>query len=165
MRGAEEGQARSFIASPRLEPDKSVLYDIDAADSVGSGEGVCEEEELGGVCGRLAGSGGLEFHRETLFEGYGDIFRGGAGLVYGVEGELPHVLWRGDVRVLEDARLVAAVGEVLVHGPGLGFRGGDGDVHLFGVVEEVVAADEAFVEFGHPPGGDDLDLGLESVEC
>lgn len=54
--------------------------------------------------------------------------------------------------------------EVLVHGPGFGLGGCDGDVHLVGVVEEVVSADEAGVEFGHALGRDDLDFGLEGVE-
>jgi len=56
------------------------------------------------------------------------------------------------------------VGEVLVHGPGLGFGAGDGDVHLGGVVEQVVAAGEAVVEFGDAPGRDDFDGRLQRVE-
>jgi hypothetical protein len=56
------------------------------------------------------------------------------------------------------------MGEVFVHGPGFRFGGGYGDFHLGGVVEEVVAAFEGFVEFGNTPGRDDLDGGLEGVE-
>ena len=33
-----------------------------------------------------------------------------------------------------------------------------------GVVEEVVAACEARIEFGDAPGGDDADAGLQGVE-
>jgi hypothetical protein len=53
---------------------------------------------------------------------------------------------------------------VLVHAPRLALGAGDGDALLGGVVEEVVAALEAVVEDGVPPGSDDLDGGLESVE-
>jgi hypothetical protein len=53
---------------------------------------------------------------------------------------------------------------VLVHAPRLALGAGDGDALLSGVVEEVVAALEAVVEDRVPPGSDDLDAGLESVE-
>jgi hypothetical protein len=56
------------------------------------------------------------------------------------------------------------VGQVLIHGPGLGLGGGDGDALLGSVGEEIVTADEALVEDGVTPGGNDLDVGLEGVE-
>jgi hypothetical protein len=54
---------------------------------------------------------------------------------------------------------------VLVHAPGLALGAGDGDALLSSVVEEIVAALEAVVEDGVPPGCEDLDARLESVEC
>jgi hypothetical protein len=54
---------------------------------------------------------------------------------------------------------------VFIHAPGLALGAGDRDALLSGIVEEVVAALEAVVEDGVPPGCEDLDAGLESVEC
>jgi hypothetical protein len=56
------------------------------------------------------------------------------------------------------------VGQVLVHAPGLGLGGGDGNALLGGVLEEVVAADEALVEDRVAPWGNDLDVGLQGIE-
>ena len=56
------------------------------------------------------------------------------------------------------------MGKVLVHGPGLGFGAGDGDVLSGGIVEQGGASGEAGVEFGDTPGSDDFDGGLESIE-
>jgi hypothetical protein len=56
------------------------------------------------------------------------------------------------------------VGEVLVHGPGLGLGGGDGNALLLGVVEQVLTALEALVEDGVAPRGNGLDVGLKGVE-
>jgi hypothetical protein len=53
---------------------------------------------------------------------------------------------------------------VLVHAPWLALGAGHGNALLGSVVEQVVAALEAVVEDGVPPGCDDLDAGLESVE-
>ncbi len=55
--------------------------------------------------------------------------------------------------------------KVLVHRPWFGFCAGDGDVGGRGIVEEIVAACEALVEFWESPWGDDADRGLEGVEC
>ncbi len=98
-----------------------------------------------------------------MFEEEGEVFRGvgGSGRV---DGELPHVFWWGGVWIFEDAGLVAAVREVLVHGPGFALRAGDRYFHLGGVVEQIVSAGEAVVEFGDAPWGDDFDGGLEGVE-
>jgi hypothetical protein len=56
------------------------------------------------------------------------------------------------------------VGQVLIHTPGLRLGGGDGDTLLLSVVEQVLTALEALVEDGFAPWGNDLDVGLESVE-
>lgn len=59
---------------------------------------------------------------------------------------------------------VRAVSQVGVHTPGLGLGGCDGNAVLLGIVEEILPALEAVAELGQPPGRDDLDSGLESVE-
>jgi hypothetical protein len=56
------------------------------------------------------------------------------------------------------------VGQVLVHAPGLGLGGGDGNALFGGVLEEVVTADEALVEDRVAPWGNDLDVGLQGIE-
>jgi len=162
--GPQARQSRRLVAAARLEADEAVLDDVDAADAVAAGEGVGGEEEVDRVGdGALLSVFGVdEFNREALCEDEGEVL----GLVGGfgrVDGQLPHVVGRGGVRVLEDAGLVAAVGEVFVHGPGLGLGAGDGDVGPGGVVEQVVAAGEAVVEFGDAPGRDDFDGRLQGV--
>ena len=61
--------------------------------------------------------------------------------------------------------LVAAVSQVGVHAPRLSLGGCDGNAVLGGIVEEILPALEAVAELGQPPGCDDLDGRLESVEC
>ena len=56
------------------------------------------------------------------------------------------------------------MGKVLVHGPGLGFGAGDGDVLGGGIVEQGGASGEAGIEFRDAPGSDHFDGGLEGVE-
>jgi hypothetical protein len=55
--------------------------------------------------------------------------------------------------------------QILVHTPWLALCAADGDSCLLGVVEEIVAACESLVEFGETPWCNDLDGGLEGVEC
>lgn len=56
------------------------------------------------------------------------------------------------------------MGQVLVHTPGLGLGRGDRNVLLGGVSQEIVAASETLIEDRVTPWGNDLDLGLQSVE-
>ena len=160
--GAKHGKTRGLVAAAGLEADETVFDNVDTADTVPAGNGVGSEEELDGLGDALAVLV-VELDGETLLEVDGEVL-GRIGGLGGVDGQLPHVLGRGDVGVLEDAGLVAAVCHVLVHAPRLALGAGDGDALLGGVVEEVVAALEAVVEDGVPPGSDDLDGGLESVE-
>jgi hypothetical protein len=160
--GAEHGKTRGLVAAAGLEADETVLNDVDTADTVLAGNGVGSEEELDGLGDALAVLV-VELDGETLLEVDGEVLRG-IGCLGGIDGQLPHVLGRSDVGVLEDAGLVAAVCHVLVHAPWLALGAGDRDALLGGVVEKIVAALEAVVEHGVPPGCDDLDAGLESVE-
>jgi hypothetical protein len=66
---------------------------------------------------------------------------------------------------LVDTGLVTAVGQVLVHAPGLALCAGDGNARLLGVVKKILATLEAVVEDGVAPWGNDLDGGLEGVEA
>jgi len=84
-----------------------------------------------------------QLHRQALLEHQGEVL-GSIRRLEGIHRQLPHVLGGGDVGVLQDAG-VAAVGKVLVHAPRLALGAADGDA---GIVEEVVAADEALVELG-----------------
>ena len=161
MRGAKDGEAGGLVASSRLDADEPVLYDIDTSYTVSAGDSVGREEQLDwlGDClpaslDELNGDAVLEVDSEFLW-----LVRCGDG----VDSELPHVLWRCHVWVLEDAGLVGAVGHVLVHAPWLCLCLGDRDADFVGVVEKVVAAGEAVVEFGNAPWGNDLDVGLEGV--
>ena len=130
-----------------------------------AGNGVGSQEDVNGVGDGLllAVLSELQLDGNTLLEVEGEVL----GLVrsgQGILGQLPHISGRGGVRVLQDTGLVRAVGQVLVHAPGLGLGGGDGDALLGGVGEEVVTASEALVEDRVAPRGNDLDVGLEGVE-
>lgn len=165
MSGAQGSETGGLVAATGLDTDETVLNDVNTANTVTAGNGVGGQEELNGVGDGLllATLGVLELDGDTLLEEEGEVL----GLVGGgqrVDGQLPHVSGRSGVGVLQDAGLVGAVGEVLVHGPGLGLGGGDGDTLLLGVVEQVLTALEALVEDGVAPRGDDLDGRLKSVE-
>ena len=165
VRGPQTREPGRFVAAARFEADEAVFDDVDAADAVAAREGVDGEEEVERVGDglRRAVFGVGELGGDAFFEEEREVF-GGVGRAGRVHGQFPHVGWGRGVGVFEDTGFVGAVGEVLVHAPGFGFGGGDGDVLLGGVVEEVVAAGEAGVEFGDAPGGDDFDCGLEGVE-
>ena len=152
----------SLVAATRLETDEAVLDNVDSAHAVATGNGVDGQENLGGVRLGLAVFV-VELDGETLFEVQDKVLWGIRGLGR-VDGQLPHVLRGSDVGVFEDAGFVRAVGQVLVHGPGLALGAGDGDVGLGGVVEEIGTALEAVVELGVAPWSNDLDGGLESIK-
>ena len=56
------------------------------------------------------------------------------------------------------------MGQVGIHTPWLGLGRRDWDVMLCGIIKQILPALEAIAELGQPPGCDDLDGGLESVE-
>jgi hypothetical protein len=163
--GAQGGETGGLVAATGLDTDETVLDDVDTANTVAAGNGVSGQEELDGVGDGLllATLSVLELDGDTLLEEEGEVL-GLIGGGQGVLGQLPHVGGRSGIGVLQDASLVRTVGQVLVHGPGLGLGGGDGNALLLGVVEQVLTALEALVEDGVAPRGNDLDAGLEGVE-
>ena len=163
--GAQSGETGGFVAATGLDTDETVLNDINTANTVTAGNSVSGQEELDGVGDSLllASLSVLELDGDTLLEVEGEVL-GLIGGGQGVLGQFPHVGGRSGIGVLQDAGLVGAVGQVLVHGPGLGLGGGDGNALLLGVVEQVLTALEALVEDGVAPRGNDLDAGLEGVE-
>lgn len=163
MGGAEAGKTGSLVATTGLEANEAVLDNVDTTNTVTAGNGVDSQEELGGIGLDLAVLV-LELDGKTLLEVDGEVLRS-LGSLPGVDSELPHVLWGSDVGVLENTSLVGAVSQVLVHGPGLALGAGDGDARLLSVLEKVGTALEAVVEDGVTPWGNDLNVGLESVEC
>lgn len=161
MRGPEDGEPWGFIAAPRFDADEAILNDINPANAVSAGKSVCSEEELKGAGGSLGCSDQLDWNslRENNREVFGSV-RGGC---YGC-GEFPHVVRRGRVGVFEDACLVGAMSEILVHTPWLGLGGGNGNFLLSGIVEKILTASKTVVEFRQPPGRNDFDGWLECVE-
>lgn len=81
-----------------------------------------------------------------------------------VHGELPHVGRRSDVGVLKDTSLIRAMGQVLIHTPGLRLGGSHRDILFSGVGKEIVTTGEALVEDGVTPRSNDLDVGLKGIE-
>lgn len=145
--------------------DVDTTDDINTSNTVAAGNGVGSQEEIDRVGDGLLLTlfGVLQLHGNTLLEGEGKVL-GLVGGGEGVLGQLPHVGRGSDVGVLEDAGLVGAVSQVLVHGPGLGLGGCDRNALFGSVGEEIVTTGEALVEDGVTPGGNDLDVGLEGVE-
>ena len=162
---AQAGETGGLVAASRLDTDETVLDDIDTTDTVAAGNGVGSEEEVNRVGNGLllALLGVLELDGDTLLEVDSEVL----GLVRGSQGvrrQLPHVGGGSSIGVLQDTSLIRAVSQVLVHTPGLGLGGGDGDALLGGVGKEIVTTGEALVEDGVAPRGDDLDGGLQGVE-
>lgn len=165
MSGAQAGETGGLVAATGLDTDETVLNDIDTANTVTASNGVSGQEEVNRVSDGLLLTtlSVLKLDGDTLLEEECEVL----GLIRGrqrVLGQLPHIGGRSCVGVLQDAGLVGAVSQVLIHGPGLGLGGGDGNVLPLGIVEQVLAALEALVEDGIAPRRNDLDGGLEGVE-
>lgn len=161
MRGPEDGQAWGFIAAARFDADEAVLDDINPADAVSAGKIVCGKEDLKSAAGRLGSSD--QFNWNSLGEDNCEVFRGVRGGSHG-GGEFPHVVRWSCVGILKDACFVGAMSEILVHTPWLGFGGGNGDLLLSGIVEEIVTASETVIKFRQPPGCNDFNGWLEGIE-
>lgn len=161
----QEGETRGLVAATGLDTDETVLNNVNTTDTVAAGNGVGGQEKLDRVGDGLllAVLGVLELDGDTLLEVDDEVLRL-LGSLEGVDSQLPHVGRRSGVGVLQDTGLVRAVGQVLVHTPGLGLGGGDGDTLLSGIVEQGVTTGEAVVEDGVTPRGNDLDVGLQGVE-
>lgn len=69
-------------------------------------------EKLNGISERLLR--GDELGGNSFFEADSNIGRLVGG-VLGVVGHSPHVIWRGLIRVLQNASFVAAMGEISIH--------------------------------------------------
>ena len=162
---AQKSETRGLVAATRLDTNETVLNNVNTTDTVATGNGVGCEEKLDRVGNGLllAILGVLELDGDTLLEVDDEVFRLLRGLER-VDSQLPHVGRGSGVGVFQDTGLVRAVGQVLVHTPGLGLGGGDGDVLLSGIVEQGVTTSEAVVEDGVTPRGNDLDVGLQGVE-
>lgn len=161
MGGAEDGKTGGFVASTGLDADESVLDNVDTSNTVLAGKGVGSKEEVDGLSVDLVANGELDW--ETLLEFDGEVLWGLWGIEW-VDGELPHLLWWGDVWILKDTGLVRAVSHVLIHGP-WGLLGlNSWDALLGGVVQKVVTSSEAGVELWDSPWGNDLDVWLQGVE-
>jgi hypothetical protein len=61
--------------------------------------------------------------------------------------------------------LVRAMGQVLVHGPWLALCAADWNTSRSGVLKKGFTARETLVKFRQSPWCNDLDLGLQSIEC
>ena len=161
MRSPEDRESWGFVAATRFDADKAVLDDINPTDAVSAGKGVRGEEELESAGGRLGRSNQLDWN--PLGEENREVFRSVRGGSHGSR-KFPHVVWRGRIGVFEDACLVGAMSEVLIHTPWLGLGGSHRNFLLSGIVEKIVAASKAIVEFRQPPGCNHFDGWSERVE-
>ena len=147
MGDSENGSGGRLVTTSRLDTNESVLDDINSSNTVLSGEGVEGKEDLDSVGNTLAVGGGRDLDGDTLEELDSDLL----GLFWGVLGrssQLPHVVGRSLIGVLENTGFVRDVEEVLVGRPGLGSGLNDGDTVLGGVLEESGSTSESLVELG-----------------
>lgn len=119
---AQDGRARGFVASSTLDTDETVLDNVDTADTVLASELVESQEDFDRVRNGCAFGGHLgfgtsgvdqELNRDTLLKGDRQSFRLRRGFLEALD-ELPHVIGRGRIGVLEDTSLVRDVEQVLV---------------------------------------------------
>lgn len=135
-----------FVASTGLDTDESVLDDVDTTDTVLPAEGVQGNKDIDGVGVDLVILRHGDLHGETTLEIDRDLF----GLLRGFfwrSRQLPHVDRRGGVGVLEDTSLIGDMEQVFIGGPWLGSGLLNGDVLFSCVLEEMLSASEAVVEF------------------
>lgn len=144
---------------------QKLTHNVNATNTVASSNSVGSQEDVDRVGDGLllAVLGELELDGHTLVEVDGEVvrlIRSGQRIL----SQLPHVGGGSSIRVLQDTSLIRAVGQVLVHTPGLGLGRSHRDALLGGVGQKVVTASETLVEDRVTPRGNDLDLGLQSVE-
>lgn len=159
---AENSKTRGLVASTRLQTNEPVLNDIDPANTIPASNCVCCKEELQRIGDGLAFV--FELSGETLLKVDSEILWLVRSLGR-INRELPHIEGSLDIRILENASFVRTVGKVLIHGPRFGLCLRDWDTGLGGVLEQIIAAGEAVVKFRVAPRGNDLDVGLQSIEC
>jgi hypothetical protein len=143
---SEDGGGRRLVTSSRFDTNEPVLDDIDSSNTVLSGEGVEGEEDLDRVGDALAVGGGGDLDGETLEE-FNVNLLGLLGSLLGRDGQLPHVVGRSLIGVLEDTGFVGNVKEVLVGRPWLGSSLDDGDTVLGSVLEKSRSTSKSVVEF------------------
>jgi hypothetical protein len=176
---SENGSGRRLVTSSGLDTDESVLDNINSSNTVLSSKGVKGQEDLDSVGNALSVGRGSDLDGNTLEELDSDLLRG-LGSLLGRSGELPHVIGRSLVGVLEDTGLVRNVEEVLVGRPGLGSSLDNGDTVGSGVLEESGSTGESLVELWglaglqtgqiaklrtrQSPRGNDVDVGGKTVE-
>ena len=143
----EDGRSWCLITSTRLHTDEPVLDDIDPSDTVLSSEGVQHVEDINRISIRLVAlRKHSELDRETLFELDCDLI-GGVRRRLGRFGQLPHIVRRRGVGILEDTSLIRNVEHVLVRRPWL--CGGLAHWNLFFscVLKQRLTTSESMVKF------------------
>lgn len=160
---SKDGSRRRLVTTSRLDTDESVLDNVNSADTVLSGKSVEGEEDFDGIGDSLAIRWVGDLDGETLGKLNLDLLWGLGCLLWG-SGELPHVIGRSLVGVLEDTSFVGNVEEVLVGGPWLGGGLNDGNTVLGGVLEQGGSTGESVVKLGESPWGNDVDGWGETVE-
>ncbi len=153
--GDQDGPAGSLVDPARLHADVAVLDQVQAADAIVVAELVQPGEQSRGRQ-PLA----IDRHCIAALEVDGDHAR----LVrrrLGGDGALIDVLGRLDGRILQHLALRGGVQKVGVHREGrfVALVFGDGDLVLFGEVDQRLAAGEGPLA----PGGDHPDVGLQRV--
>ena len=154
--GSQQSSSGGLVDTARLDSDESVFDNVDAADSVLSGNHVAVQENIERI--GLDGSVGLvgDLGWDSLVEFNDDGF-GSVGGVLWRDGHLEHGFLRSAGGILEASRFVGGVEKVLVDGVvGLGL-GIDRDSVLFAVGKEILSSLEGLDEFGITPWGDAFD--------
>ncbi len=100
-----------LVASTRFDTNETVLYDIDTANTVFAGKSIESQEDVHRIGVGLVSS--RDFDREACLELDGNAL-GSVGRILGRRGQLPHVSWWRDIRVLKNSGFVGNVEKVLI---------------------------------------------------
>ena len=165
MRLPQHRQSWRLIAAPTLQPNKPVLHNVNPPYPMPPCDLIRLQKQRHTFRDTLLPTTlhKLEFARQPLLKPNGELFRRIRRLPR-IHRQLPHLLQRRGVRLLEHPGLVRAVRKVLVHTPGRSLGARHGNPLRRRIVQQRLPTGKALVECGVPPRRDDLDVRLEGVE-
>ena len=142
----KDSGAWGLVASTRLDTNEAVFDDIDTANTVFAAQSIQGEENIYGVGDSLfVVSRDDQAFGKTAFEVDGNDICGIRGL-FKARRELPHIIWRGDTRIFQDASFIGDVEEVLVCGPWLGNGLLNWDILLGSILQKSRSPGESVIE-------------------
>jgi hypothetical protein len=142
----KDSGAWGLVASTRLDTNKAIFDDIDAANTVFATQSIQGEKNFYGTRDSpfIVSLDGEAFGKAAFEDDDNDI-----GSVWGLLKalrELPHIVWRSDTGIFQDASFIRDVEEVLICGPWLGSGLLNRDVLLGSILQKSRSPGESVVE-------------------